>query len=90
MGRQTYNLAQEFPELIVAEGYSDSTEIRNDMRCDLDAMRASQAFLTRASQNADAYDAFVRDGLRPWSDQLERVQARLDELLNPIGDAGSP
>ena len=82
-GQSTHNLPRIFPELIQNKGYFDTEleEIRSESVCDLAAMRASPAFLTAASQNADAYDAYVRDGLRPWSDQLTRVKQRLDELL---------
>lgn len=78
-----HNPPDTFPELIQTRGYFDTEleEIRSESFCDLDAMRASPAFLTAASQNADAYDAYVHDGLRPWSEQLLRVHQRLDELL---------
>ncbi|MEQ8435764.1 MAG: hypothetical protein RIA71_16155 [Oceanicaulis sp.] len=83
VGGTTQNLPNIFPELIRNEGYFDTelNEIRSEIFCDLEAMRANPAFLTAASQNADAYDAYVLAGLRPWSDQLTRVHARVDALL---------
>ncbi|MEE2525937.1 hypothetical protein V0U79_06130 [Hyphobacterium sp. HN65] len=79
----TYDVTAEFPDLVYSRGYFDEGmgEIRNQTFCDLEAMRADPRFLTAISRNADAYDAYVRDGLRPWSDQLDRVHGRLDEIL---------
>lgn len=73
----------KFPGLIKAVSYfdTDKNEIRTAMECDLKAMRASQEFLNQWSANADGYDGYVRDGLRPWSDQLDRVHAMVDGVL---------
>jgi len=76
-------LPVRFPELIKAVTYFDvgMGEISTAMECDLEAMRASRAFLNQWSANADGYDGYVRDGLQPWSDQLDRVHAILDGIL---------
>jgi hypothetical protein len=76
-------LPVKFPELIKAVTYFDvgMGEISTAMECDLEAMRASQAFLNQWSANADGYDGYVRDGLKPWSDQLDRVHAIVDGML---------
>jgi hypothetical protein len=87
----TNDLPRAFPDLVRTQGFFDpeQNEIRSHVLCDLEAMRADPAFLTAASQNADAYDAYVRDGLRPWNDQLDRVHARVDALLSLNHEDGS-
>jgi hypothetical protein len=77
------HLPTEFPDLIRTEAYFDEElgEIRNYMDCDLAGMRANQAFLNAWGANADGYDAYVRDGLRPWSDQFDKVHAIVDGIL---------
>ncbi|WP_417467566.1 hypothetical protein [Maricaulis sp.] len=79
-----HDLPFQFPELINVDAYFDPGvgEIRGRISCDTEAMRASRLFLNAVSQNADSYDAYGRDGLRPWSDQLNQVHARADVLLN--------
>jgi hypothetical protein len=76
-------LPARFPELIEAVTYFDAAmgEIGTAMKCDLQAMRLNREFLNQWSANADGYyDGYVRDGLQPWSDQLERVHAIVDRV----------
>ena len=49
--------------------------------CDLAAMRSSQPFLNQFSANVDGYDAYVRDGVKPWSLQFDRVHKLVDRAL---------
>jgi hypothetical protein len=72
-----------YPELIQTTAYFDSEkgEIRNNMLCDLEKMRANQRFLNQWNVNADGYDAYVRDGLAPWSSQLDVVHLLVDKKL---------
>ena len=79
----TLALPQIFPDLISIDArYDDeSGEVRSTTSCDLYGMRASRPFLNAATANADAYDAYVRDGLQPWSDQLSRLHDRIDRIL---------
>jgi hypothetical protein len=76
-------LPARFPELIEAVAYFDAEmgEISTAMTCDLQAMRVNREFLNQWSANADGYDGYVRDGLQPWSDQLGKVHAILDGML---------
>ena len=76
----SHDLPFLFPELISVDAVYDD-EIRSTGVCDLAAMRESRLFLNAVTQNADAYDAYIRDGLRPWSDQLGRVHEQADALL---------
>lgn len=77
------HLPTHFPDLIQTEAYFDeeTSEIRNRMVCDLDGMRSNQAFVNAWGANIDGYDAYIRDGLRPWSDQFDKVHAMVDEIL---------
>jgi hypothetical protein len=78
------SLPSTFPELFKMSMYFDDTvgEIFTKNECDLAAMRSNQHFLNQFSANADGYDAYVRDGVRPWSQQFERVHARIDAILS--------
>lgn len=77
-------LPQLYPDLITLDARYDepSGEVRTISTCNLEGMRASQSFINAASENADAYDAYIRDGLRPWSDQLSQLHDRIDRILN--------
>jgi hypothetical protein len=83
-------LPQRFPDLISVSAQNDAqvNEIRNQSSCDLDGMRANRSFLNATSANADAYDAYIRDGLRPWSDQLTQLHHRIDLILDIDHDNG--
>ena len=56
-------------------------EVATINKCHLDAMRANQDFLNQFSANADGYDAYIRDGLRPWSNQFNKVHGLVDGAL---------
>ena len=80
------HLPTRFPDLIRMAAYYDEeerevAEIRNHMECDLEGMRGNQAFLNAWGSNIDGYDAYVRDGLRPWSDQFDKTHVLVDEIL---------
>jgi hypothetical protein len=77
------NIPQYFPQLIALQGYFDAEgdEIRMGMECDLEAMLENRVFLNHWGANADGYDAYVRDGLQPWNDQLLKVHAMVDGIL---------
>jgi len=85
------HLPGAFPELIQSESYFDSgiNEVRTHFQCDLDGMRANQSFLNHFSANIDGYDAYVRDGLGPWSSQFDRVHRLVDQALGVRHDKGN-
>ena len=56
-------------------------EARTGVRCESKKMRANQAFLNDFSVNVDRYDAYIRDGLAPWSSQFDRVHQLVDDAL---------
>jgi hypothetical protein len=78
------SLPSAFPGLFELSMRFDDTigEVVTINKCDLAAMRANKHFLNQFSANTDGYDAYIRDGVRPWSEQLERVHARIDAILN--------
>jgi hypothetical protein len=84
------HLPSEFPELIRLEPYLEEPtgEVRSHMTCDVAGLRANPRFLNMAALNADGYDAFVRDGLAPWSTQFQTVHELLDEALDFEHDPG--
>lgn len=77
------NIPQIFPELIALNGFFDEegNEIRMRMTCNVEAMLGNTDFLNHWGANADGYDAYVRDGLIPWDQQMKNVHARVDALL---------
>ena len=71
------------PDLIQATSYFDPAigEIMSTHQCDLDGMRASQLFLNQFSSNLDGYDAYIRDGLAPWSSKFDDVHTLVDQAI---------
>ncbi len=77
------NLTHLYPELIKVRAYYDEDlrEVYARFSCDLPAMRQNPSFLNDFSNNADAYDAYVRDALSPWDAQIRLVHDLLDRNL---------
>ena len=84
------HLPSAYPDLIQAVSYFDTEieEIRSRYQCDLAGMRANQSFLNQFSANADGYDAYIRDGLGPWSSQFDRVHQLVDQALGMDHETG--
>lgn len=78
-----HNLTGAFPELFRLEvSFDDSVgEIRTSNVCNLEAMRVNTHFLNQFSVNVDSYDAYLRDGLKPWISELDRVHVLVDDML---------
>ena len=60
---------------------SDTLERDGNTRCKLSDILANSALLNDITLNADAYDAFMRDGFAPWVEQMQQVQDRVAEML---------
>lgn len=77
------NLSSAYPDMIQLAAYFDPElgEARTGVRCESKKMRANQAFLNDFSVNVDRYDAYIRDGLAPWSSQFDRVHQLVDDAL---------
>ena len=76
-------LPSAFPHLIRLEAYFDDGlgEISSIGSCDTAAMREDGPFLTQFSANTDSYDAYLRDGLKPWSSQSDSVHEIVDDAF---------
>ena len=84
-----YDLAHLYPDLISirARFDEDLQEVSSQTTCNLPAMRQNSTFLNDLSNNADAYDAYVRDGLAPWAMQMKLVHDLIDRNLGIQHDA---
>jgi hypothetical protein len=78
-----YDLAHLYPDLISVRAHFDDDlqEVSSRTTCDLAGMRRNPTFLNDLSNNADAYDAYVRDGLAPWASQMREVHELIDRNL---------
>ena len=76
-------LPAAFPELFQIDAQYDEArgEVVSLNTCDLTAMRTSQPFLNQFSINFDGYDAYIRDGVMPWSSQFDKVHKLVDSAL---------
>ena len=77
------NLPHAYPHLISVRAYfdDDQQEVSTRTVCDLPGMRRNPAFLNDLSTNADVYDAYVRDGLSPWAEQMRLTHQLIDKNL---------
>lgn len=78
-----HNLAILHPNLIELTPYYDETlgEMQSSYICKLPEMQKNRLFLNSFSENIDAYDAYLRDALLPWSDHMSLVHEMLDKSL---------
>ena len=60
---------------------SDTLERDGNTQCRLSDILPNRALLNDITLNADAYDAFMRDGFVPWVEQMRQVHDRVDVLL---------
>lgn len=76
-------IGSKYPDIVQMESYYDPKlkEARAHLQCDLEKMRASQVFLNDMAIGIDRYDAYVRDGLSPWSEQFAKVHILVDQAL---------
>ena len=83
-------LTEKYPDLINLSPYEepDTGEVRLGVTCDLAAMRESPEFLNDVAVALDQYDAFIRDGLRPWDEQLKVVRMQLLPELESAQNRG--
>jgi hypothetical protein len=79
----TIDLPSVYPDLIQLKSYFDpnTEEAAVKIRCETEMMRANQPFLNNFSANIDRYDAYIRDGLKPWSQQIDKVHRLVDDSL---------
>jgi len=79
----TIDLPHAYPHLISVRAYFDDVqqEVSTRTVCDLPGMRQDPAFLNDLSIDADIYDAYVRDALSPWAEQMRLVHQLIDRNL---------
>lgn len=77
----THDLPSKYPDLMQLEAQFDGDEAWSRATCKLEGMQADQRFLNDISENIDRYDAYVRDALAPWSEQVDRVHELVDRTL---------
>jgi len=79
----TIDLPSTYPDLIQLESFfnSDKGEVASRFQCDVQKMHANQKFKNDFTENADRYDAYIRDGLAPWSMHLDKVHQLVDISL---------
>lgn len=66
-------------------------EMQGRYTCDVPRMRNNPLFMNAVSENVDAYDAYLRDGLKPWSEQLTVTHTLIDAALDdPHGTEPTP
>ena len=81
IGRKYPEIFRQKTRLISYPGGGESLERDASVECTLEDIVANQALINDVVYNADAYDAFMRDGLVPWIAQMRRVHQRVDALL---------
>ena len=77
----THDLPSKYPDLMQLEVHFDGDEAWSKASCNLEGMQADQRFLNDFSENIDRYDAYIRDALAPWSEQVDRVHVLVDRTL---------
>ena len=79
----TIDLPSTYPDLIQLESVFDldKGEVASRFQCNVEKMRANQNFQNDFTANADRYDAYIRDGLAPWSVHLDKVHQLVDISL---------
>lgn len=75
MTGQSHQLLFLFPELIkVSSVYNQQMKETNlSTSCDIVAMRNNPQFMNAVSINLDIFDAYLRDGIRPWKSEFDNL-----------------
>jgi hypothetical protein len=75
------DIFQLIPREIPMANAPDETERDYSALCDIEKLTQTPAALNGLVSNLEVFDAFVRDGLVPWTDRLVDVHNSLDSLL---------
>ena len=84
----SYDTGHLYPDIIVTSSILEHSETRAVLErnvtvaCTAEAIRQNKALMADIAKNADVYDAFMRDGLRPWLAQIQDVHRQLDLTLS--------
>ncbi|PHQ59264.1 MAG: hypothetical protein COC03_06290 [Robiginitomaculum sp.] len=83
-----YDLGHLYPEIIELSSTLEHSDTREGLErevtstCNANAIKQNKGLMADIAINADTYDAFMRDGLRPWLAQIQEVHRQLDLTLN--------
>lgn len=82
------NIREKYPDMFIikttlTQTGNDQNTIERDTvaECNTEALLANQPLLNDLAYNIDAFDAFLRDGFRPYSAQLKVLRVTLDKTL---------
>lgn len=94
---QRRNIWEKYPDMFIIKPIftqtgNDQNTIERDSvaECKVEALLANQPLLNDLTYNLDAFDAFMRDGFRPYSAQLKALRVTLDETLGLSEEEGKP
>jgi len=88
LGAHAHDLGHLYPEIIESSSTLEHSDTREDMErevtatCTAQTIQQNKGLMADIAVNADAYDAFMRDGLHPWLAQIQDVHRQLDLTLN--------
>jgi hypothetical protein len=99
VARETYsaNIIEKYPEFFKAMtirtpelNNPEALERAVSMECRLEELQESQALLNDIASNLDAMDAFMRDGMMPYTEQIRTVHKALDRILDHTHEGADP
>jgi len=88
LSANAYDIGHLYPEIIEVSSALRHSDTREDLErgitatCTAKAIKQNKGLMGDIAINADTYDAFMRDGLRPWLAQIQNVHRQLDITLN--------
>jgi len=88
LSEMSYDIGHLYPDIIVTSSTLEHSDTREDLErtvtvaCTANAIKQNKGLMADIALNADVYDAFMRDGLRPWLAQIQDVHRQLDITLN--------
>ena len=84
----SYDTGHLYPDIIMTSSILEHSDTRADLErnvtvaCTAESIKQNKGLMADIAKNADAYDAFMRDGLRPWLAQIQDVHRQLDLTLS--------
>jgi len=88
LGDHAHDIGHLYPEIIETSSILEHSDAREDLErevaatCTANTIQQNKGLMADIAVNADAYDAFMRDGLHPWLAQIQDVHRQLDLTLN--------
>jgi len=88
LSADAYDIGHLYPEIIEVSSTLEHSDTREDLEreitvtCTVKSIKQNKGLMADIAINADTYDAFMRDGLRPWLAQIQQVHRQLDLTLD--------